>query len=280
MKPASRTEELAIWIRSSLPTRGVEIAWVGQAGFLIRSSEAFIGIDLYLSDSLAQKYKGARFEHIRMMEVPVEPSNLESLDVLLSTHAHTDHLDPLTIEELYRHGSPLFVGPRAEARKALDRGAILERSLFVSGFEEIREPGLSVEALPSAHEELEADRYGNDRALGYVLEVGGARIYHSGDCVPYDGLESLLKERDIDIALLPVNGRDAERTRNGIPGNFTAEEALALAETAGIPHLVVHHFGMFAFNTVDRKELEKLQRTHESMIIPSVGQIYHFLEEL
>ena len=37
----------------------------------------------------------------------------------------------------------------------------------------------------------------------------------------------------IDVALLPVNGRDSEREAGGIVGNLTADEAVGLADAIG-----------------------------------------------
>lgn len=53
---------------------------------------------------------------------------------------------------------------------------------------------------------------------------------------------------------MPVNGRDAARAADGVPGNFHLDEALALS--AACPFLVPHHFGMFAFNTIDPKRID------------------------
>lgn len=44
----------------------------------------------------------------------------------------------------------------------------------------------------------------------------------------------------------------ASRLVNGVPGNFHWHEAPALCEAAGMPELVGHDIGMFAFNTVDQ----------------------------
>ncbi len=52
----------------------LRIQWLGQAGFLIDSKLGRIIIDPYLSDSLAVKYRGKRFEHVRMMPIPVNPA--------------------------------------------------------------------------------------------------------------------------------------------------------------------------------------------------------------
>ncbi|MEI6166601.1 MAG: MBL fold metallo-hydrolase [bacterium] len=93
---------------------------------------------------------------------------------------------------------------------------------------------------------------GEHHWLGYIIRMAGRAIYHSGDCVPYEGLPERLAAERIDVALLPVNGRG-----KGVPGNFTFEEAVALCRAAQIPVLVAHHFGMFAFNTVDETELKR-----------------------
>ena len=112
-------------------------------------------------------------------------------------------------------------------------------------------PGLRLTVLPAAHETLARDAAGRHHFLGYGLTVAGLTLYHSGDCIPFDGLLPALCRLGPDIALLPVNGRDAARLAGGIPGNFTLDEAIALARAAGAGVLIPHHFGMFSFNTCD-----------------------------
>jgi len=110
-------------------------------------------------------------------------------------------------------------------------------------------------AIPAAHEDLARNEKGEYVALGYIFETQDVRIYHSGDCVPYPGLSDRLQSDKTDIALLPVNGRSAGLASRGIPGNFTWDEAAALCHAACIPWMLPHHFGMFAFNTVDAAEI-------------------------
>jgi L-ascorbate metabolism protein UlaG (beta-lactamase superfamily) len=132
-----------------------------------------------------------------------------------------------------------------------------------------------VEALASAHETLAMDENGNHLHLGYVLTLGALRLYHSGDCVPYEGLEEALRKRRIDLALLPINGRSASLSARGIAGNFTLEEAAELCRGAGIPLLMCHHFGMFAFNTVDREDAaRRIAALDVDCVLPEVNKIY------
>ena len=118
-----------------------------------------------------------------------------------------------------------------------------------------------MEAVASAHEQLKVNAKGEHHYLGYILGSDDIRLYHSGDCVPYCGLGELLLARQIDVALLPINGRSEPLSRKGIAGNFTFEEAVDLCQAARIPVLVGHHWGMFDFNTCDPETLRGKMRT-------------------
>jgi hypothetical protein len=154
---------------------------------------------------------------------------------------------------------------------------------------------LAVRAIPAAHEEIQTDAEDHHHFLGYLWQFHGLTVYHSGDCVPYEGLSTAVG--GAGLALLPVNGRG-----NGVPGNFTFAEAARLCRDAHIPHFIPanspqppiflrddrldgapqrkpngvmsdppHHFGLFAFNTVDRAELEKEAATEPGIHLPDVS---------
>jgi L-ascorbate metabolism protein UlaG (beta-lactamase superfamily) len=240
--------------------RGPAIAcWLGQAGFLLRWGDVRLAIDPYLSDSLAVKYRGTRFPHRRMMPSPIAPRDVKPLDAVFCTHSHTDHMDPDTLAPLAAvNPACRFVVPRSVRETAGERGIPAERLITADAGESgTLSGGIGWHALASAHEELATDAAGQQRFLGYVIECGKLRIYHSGDCVPYPGLAAELRRRAVHVAILPVNGRGPERSAAGIPGNFTFDEAVELCRQAGIASLLVCHFGMFDFNTVDEAWLDE-----------------------
>jgi L-ascorbate metabolism protein UlaG (beta-lactamase superfamily) len=233
--------------------------WLGQAGFLIRRGATRLAIDPYLSDSLAAKYRGSHFPHRRMMPPPIAPGEVRPLDFVLCTHAHGDHMDAGTLPALAEANPGCrFVVPRPALNTAAERGAPPDRTIAADAGAEIRlAADVALRAVPSAHEERLRDPRGADHFLGYVLSLGGRVLYHSGDCVPYPGLEEELAGRNIDVAMLPVNGRDDRRRRHGVLGNFTFAEAVRLCREAGIGWLIPCHFGMFDFNTVDPEWLDE-----------------------
>jgi L-ascorbate metabolism protein UlaG (beta-lactamase superfamily)/protein-tyrosine-phosphatase len=232
--------------------------WLGQAGFLIAQGGLRIVIDAYLSDSLAEKYRGKPFPHSRMMPPPVDPANLTQIDWLLCTHGHTDHMDPGTIPALLAaNPAARVLTPRAEEARALERGVPPDRLVLIDVGETVDLGGVRCTATPSAHEAMTQTATGY-LYLGYVLSGAGVTLWHSGDTIPWDGQAEWLAPFRVDIALLPVNGRDAQRAANGVPGNLTMTEAIALTDAIGARAMIAHHFGLFDFNTLDPAEGKRL----------------------
>ncbi len=280
IRHVSLTSTMAEALKEPADAGSIELYWLGQAGFLLRTAGAHVLVDPYLSDVLARKYAGRRFPHQRMMPSPLVAAALPPIDWVLCTHGHTDHMDPETLGYIAARDRDCgFVVPEAERAKALERGIPAERMWPMRGrlpdaealangqaegaWERRRLlPGLAVTAIPAAHETLERDASGAHYFLGYVLEIAGIRIYHSGDCVPYAALAPALRRLAIDIALLPINGRDAYRAAHGVPGNFTMDEAVSLCAEAGIDTMVGHHFGMFAENTVSARDMSAAMARH------------------
>lgn len=264
-------------LASALPPRSVGLAWLGQAGFLLRWGGLSLTIDPYLSDSLAAKYRGTPYPHTRMMPTPVEAGELVGLRLVLCTHRHTDHMDPGTLPILAEHGPRCaFVVPRAEREAAVRAGIPESRTVLLNAGEMV-EPldGLTVAAVPAAHEELRVNEWGEHHFLGYVLKLGDFSVYHSGDCVPFNGLIDHVRPHGPNVALLPVNGRDEQRRSRGVPGNFTFAEAADIATSLRVELFIPQHFGMFDFNTVDSSELavqaRALPAAGPACALPDVG---------
>jgi L-ascorbate metabolism protein UlaG (beta-lactamase superfamily) len=101
IRPLQAGEALLDDVRGADPDPGLlHLWWLGQAGFLVAWRGRHLLLDPYLSDSLTRKYADTDKPHERMTELVVEPERLSLVDVVTSSHAHTDHLDPDTLRAL------------------------------------------------------------------------------------------------------------------------------------------------------------------------------------
>ena len=123
--------------------RAVTLHWLGQAGFALRWEGNLLLIDPYLSDFLAEKYRGQEFPHRRMMPPPVAPGELRGVGCVLCTHRHSDHMDPGTLPGIAK-GNPDcgFVVPRAEVRHAVSIGLTEARLRPMDAGESIHTAGI------------------------------------------------------------------------------------------------------------------------------------------
>jgi L-ascorbate metabolism protein UlaG (beta-lactamase superfamily) len=238
------------------PIEQLELYWLGQSGFLLRTRKVTWIIDPYLSNHLADKYRDHVFSHERMKPAPIAIEDLSALDYVFCTHIHGDHLDRPTLEAIAKNQSKTcFVLPGGIESEVSSLQIDHHRFIWAEADKSFwLEDEIEVVPLKAAHEDFEYDTRGRHRFLGYVFRCGEMTLYHSGDCIPYQGLAEKLRELRPDVALLPINGRSKELTEKKIIGNFSLAEAIELCLRAKIPAMMAQHFGMFAFNTI-RPEL-------------------------
>jgi L-ascorbate metabolism protein UlaG (beta-lactamase superfamily) len=218
--------------------------WLGQSGFLVQHDGAHLLLDPYLSDSLTDKYAHTDKPHVRMTARVVDPARLDFIDVVTSSHNHTDHLDAATLLPLLAANDRLtLVVPEANREFVATRlGIDAAVPVGVGIGEHVKAAGFRIHAVPAAHETLEP------QYVGFVVRCGRWTLYHSGDTVRYAGMAELLRPYDIDIALLPINGRAPERR---VSGNLDGREAAELGRDIGARVVIPCHYDMFTFNTAD-----------------------------
>lgn len=233
--------------------------WLGQSGFLLQWEGRHLLFDPYLSDSLTKKYAVTDKPHVRMTERVIAPDRLNFIDVVTSSHNHTDHLDAETLVPLLQVNPKLeIIIPEANRAFVADRlKTMLELPRGLNAGEKTTVKGFSFHAVPAAHETIERDELDRCRFLGYIVQFGGWTVYHSGDTVRYPEMADLLRRFPIDLALLPINGARPERR---VAGNLNGREAAELARDAAIASVIPCHYEMFEFNTADPAEFASAAR--------------------
>jgi len=254
ISPALKDDDFIADVReASADTENLHLWWLGQSGFLIQWQNHHLLLDPYLSDSLTEKYAATDKPHVRMTERVVAPEKLNFIDVITSSHNHTDHLDAQTLcpllqtnpkaELVIPEANRAFVADRLKIMLEQPRGLDTGKCHTIGGF--------TIHGFPAAHNVLERDEWGRHKHLGYIVEAGPWHIYHSGDTKLFDEIEEKLKPWQIDIALLPINGDLPERH---VAGNLSGVEAARLAKEIGARIVIPCHFDMFEFNTVSPDE--------------------------
>lgn len=236
----------------------VALWWLGQSGFGLRGNAANLLVDPFIAD-----------HPDRLFPPPFRPDQVGGLDAVAVTHDHLDHLDEESLPGL-AEASPdaRFVVPEPLVERVAELGIPAERVDGVQPERPLELNGLTIHAVPASHGDDLNDGYGfglerSDglyRYLGYVFDLGGVHVYHAGDTIPYEGMEKRLRDLRVDVALLPINGRDAHREELGIVGNLDEEEAANLAAAIGADLLVPMHYDMFAANPGSPEKLVGLAR--------------------
>lgn len=153
------------------------IHWLGHDSFRIEDEDLVIYIDPW-----------------RLKETSIKA------DLILITHDHQDHCSPADVAALQK-GDTVIVTIAAAAKKLEGRIELIKPG------DRLRVKGVDIEALPAYN----VDKFrspGNpfhpreSAYVGFLLAVGGRRIYHAGDTDHIPEMASI----ETDVALLPVSG--------------------------------------------------------------------------
>jgi L-ascorbate metabolism protein UlaG (beta-lactamase superfamily) len=232
---------LAALARYELPPRSVVVVWFGQSSIALRLGEATVLVDPFLSP-----------HPDRLVPPPFAAEETRAVDVVLITHDHLDHLDELALPAIAA-ASPTatVVVPEEVVDRVAELGIERARVRGVASDGHVEIGHVTIHGVPACHGVEMADAYRLGPFLGYVVSTGGARVYHAGDTVLFDGLVERLRELRVHLALLPINGRDEQREAQGIVGNMDAREAAQLASDIDADAVVPLHWDMFAANPGD-----------------------------
>ena len=241
---------------SRLSGPAAAIWFMGQHGFVIKLGDTVLYIDVILNG-----FPGGDGKERRAYPPPFLPETAQRLDYYFCTHNHSDHLNLKTLVPLAKANPGVrFVVPWPHRRVLIDGGIAEERVIGAGEGETLclaggaagapAAGGITVHPVASAHPVYEEDGEGNDLYLGYLILGGGVSVYHSGDTYVTPRLVGTLEKLSpIDVALLPVNGSDWERTAGNIIGNISALDAVKLVRALGVDLLIPSHYDLLPGNT-------------------------------
>jgi L-ascorbate 6-phosphate lactonase len=240
------------------------VTWLGQAGFRLDLGESSLVVDPWVS----------RHEN-RLIPAPPLDLAADGVTALLITHEHFDHLDLGFLPTLLER-SPTATVVLPEALVGLVEGVVPESQIVtVNPQDAVEVGGIEVDVVPAIHGVTMDDAYGDGSSLGggprfvgYAFR-GRPCVYVAGDTIVTDEVASSLSRLGIEVALLPINGRDAAREAQGIVGNMDAGEAVELALAIGATRLIPYHWDGYAGNTVRPGTVVDAAAARIAVVVPA-----------
>ena len=203
---------------------GIEIKWLGNAGFLISNSRV-IYIDPY---------------NIK--------DGMEKADLILLTHSHYDHCSVADIQKIVQEGTRIICP--ADCQSKVVR---FNEPVHI----EVVEPGrelvfgeVKVDVLPAYN--LDKPFHPKDENwVSYLIKINGLIIYHAGDTDKIDEMQRLTGHKQPGkkfVALLPIGGRFT----------MSAEEAVEAAKVIKPDLVIPMHYGSVSGTAEDAEEFKEL----------------------
>jgi L-ascorbate metabolism protein UlaG (beta-lactamase superfamily) len=221
------------------------LVWLGHATWLVQLAGKSFLLDPVLGE-------GALLPK-RNVAPPIAAADLPPIDAQLVSHNHYDHLDRASLKAV---GAPVITG-LGNARHLPGLPA-----LELGWWDAAEVGGVRITYVPSQHWSRRSLADANASLWGgFVLEAGGASIYHAGDTAYFDGFSAIgTRFPQLDVALLPIGAYD--------PAWFMSKqhmnpiESLDAFRDLGAQRVVAMHWGTFKLTDEPLDEPPALFRQH------------------
>ncbi len=203
-----------------------QVTWLGHAAAMVSFGQSRV-----LIDPLGRR----------------RTSKLPSYAAILITHSHVDHLNRWTLGKLDKKAT--LIVPQGAGPIVADLGFSLVKE--VEPGDQLAIDGLSVECVPTCHDNGRWRKGDSPLCTGYVVSANGVSIHHAGDIdmSNFSLFDDIGKRFALDATLLPIGGmlpvwyyrRRQSALDRGV--HIDPDTALAIFEQLGARTLVPIHWG-------------------------------------
>jgi L-ascorbate metabolism protein UlaG (beta-lactamase superfamily) len=188
--------------------------------------------------------------------VDVKARNFGSVDSVLITHEHYDHLDQALVSEMQKLTQCRVIADPTSARK-LRNTIPAEKLQEIQRGAEIMVDGVSVKAEKCNHPPAATP-------LSFIItSEDGVKLFHTADSLPFPEMATIGEKEKLDVVFCTV----------GIAPNTSPETGIDIAKLTKPKVAVPYHTGSKAdqqrFSDLLKKELPKV-----TCLIPEIGKIY------
>jgi L-ascorbate metabolism protein UlaG (beta-lactamase superfamily) len=196
---------------------GVAITWLGHATVLV----ALDGVRI-ITDPVLRARVGPL---VRIAPASPAPG---SVNCVLLSHLHADHVDLPSLRKLERSGPVLAPYPARAWLTEKGLGEVRE----MSAGDEVEIGAVRIVATPAVHDPRRHPLGPVAEPIGYLIR-GSSSVYFAGDTDLFPGMAEL--RGAVDVALLPVWGWGASVGAGHLDPQSAAEAAALIAPAVAIP---------------------------------------------
>lgn len=278
--------EWGTWLNEEIDAEEVEkgtvaMWWLGCTGIWIKTEgNANIAIDLWFGNGKRTKKKpymdeyhqmrnmtGGRLmqPNLRAMPIVYDPFAVTTVDAVLSTHYHNDHIDPFFAAAVLKNckDDVPFIGPLESVNKWLSYGVPKERCKIVKPGDVVKVKDVEIVVLDSFDRTCivtaEKPLAGicptdmDDKAVNYLIKTPGGNIYHSGDSHYSVYYAKHGKDHKIDVAFGSYGENPA-----GNQDKMTSVDILRMAEALQTEVVIPFHYDVWTNFKADPAEIMML----------------------
>jgi len=261
------------------PNKKTQLMWFGHSSFLLQTANQNLLFDPIFSDFAAPHpaLGSKRYSN----ELPIEPENLPTIDAVIISHDHYDHLDYPSIMRLDAKVKHYYV-PLGVGQHLLNWGIAPERISEMDWWQANDLNGIKLTLTPARH--FSGRRLGNSNSTlwgGWMVEAPDHRVFFSGD----SGYGPHFKEigqrfGPIDIALVEAGQYNYRWKAIHMMPNESVQAAQDLDARIMMPV----HWGAFTLSLHPWDEPAEqttllAQQQGQAIVIPRIGELMQLLNE-
>ena len=247
------------------------IAWLGHSTLLINLQGKQLITDPVFSDQVGLHLPwGTKLGPRRLVRCPLPPEQLPSLDLIVQSHAHLDHLDLESWKQLRTGPAVVMATGNQRYIRRFEFGPITQLDWGQSA----AVAGVQVTAVAVSHW---GQRFPWSRGHGYnayLLERDGTTILFGGDTAYTQSFRRAGAGRRIQVAVLPIGGYDPYIRVHASP-----EQAWRMFREMGADYLVpIHHQTFMLSYEPPAEPLQRLLAVAggdaDKIVIRNVGETF------
>lgn len=236
--------------------------WIGHSTFYINNGNLDILTDPIFSNRASPlKFAGPK----RLINTPLNVSDLKNVDVVTISHNHYDHLDIPSLKLIQKKfPEVIFLVPVGD--KALLKKYKLKNIYELTWWETFTLKETKFTFTPTQHWSARGIFDRNESLWGgWYFETKNLKLFHAGDTGYSEDFKNIKnKLGKPDYAFIPIGAYDPEWFM--AESHVTPEDAVRIMEDLGNPNSFGMHWGTFALTSEDTIEPFERLKTHTSSL--------------